>query len=157
SAVLISAPEEREGYEELDDRTEDRVLNFWQRMMQEFGNEEQYNKQLIERFHGSGDPEVVIVVDKLLTGFDEPRNTVLYLTRRLAHHTLLQAVARVNRLYEGKEFGYILDYAGILGELDRALNQYAALAGYDLEDLRGFFQSVREEVQALPQRHAALL
>src|SRR5262249_4102177 len=44
SAVLISAPEEREGYEELDDRTEDRVLNFWQRMMQEFGNEEQYNK-----------------------------------------------------------------------------------------------------------------
>src|SRR5690606_40451580 len=61
------------------------------------------------------EPEILIVVDKLLTGFDAPRNTVLYLARRLKDHSLLQAIARVNRLYEdesgskAKDFGYIID------------------------------------------------
>ena len=67
-------------------------------------------------------PEILIVVDKLLTGFDAPRNTVLYLCRGLREHTLLQAVARVNRLCEGKEFGYVVDYEGTLGDLDQALD-----------------------------------
>jgi type I restriction enzyme R subunit len=54
------------------------------------------------------------VVDKLLTGFDAPKNVVLYLTRKLNGHTLLQAIARVNRVAEDKEFGYIIDYYGVL-------------------------------------------
>ena len=49
----------------------------------------------------------------LLTGFDAPRNTVLYLTKMLKGHSLLQAIARVNRLYDGKDFGYIIDYRGV--------------------------------------------
>jgi type I restriction enzyme R subunit len=102
------------------------------------------------------------VVDKLLTGFDAPRNTVLYLTRKLKEHTLLQAIARVNRLYDDdegakpKEFGYIIDYAGILGELDQALTTYSAFEGFEEADLAGALTSINEEVRQLPQRHADL-
>jgi type I restriction enzyme R subunit len=76
---------------------------------------------------GSGDPEILIVVSKLLTGFDAPRNTVLYVCKPLREHNLLQAIARVNRFYEengeDKQFGFILDYEGLLGELDGALTE----------------------------------
>jgi type I restriction enzyme R subunit len=54
----------------------------------------------------------MVVVDKLLTGFDEPCNAVLYVDKPLKEHTLLQAIARVNRLAEGKDYGYIIDYRG---------------------------------------------
>jgi len=62
-------------------------------MMRRFGSEERYQKDIIERFKNADEPEIVIVVDKLLTGFDAPRNGVLYLTRSLKDHTLLQAIA----------------------------------------------------------------
>jgi type I restriction enzyme R subunit len=63
----------------------------------------------------------------LLTGFDEPKNTVLYLTRNLQSHKLLQAIARVNRIYPDKEFGYIIDYYGVIENLDDALQLYSSL------------------------------
>lgn len=97
--------------------------------------------------------ELLIVVRMLLTGFDEPRNTVLYVNRSLREHRLLQAVARVNRLHEEKDFGYILDYWGILGELDEALTSYDALSGYDDTDLQNAIQSVRDEVDKLGDYH----
>jgi type I restriction enzyme, R subunit len=59
------------------------------------------------------------VVYKLLTGFDAPNNTVFYMARYLEEHNLLQAIARVNRLFEGKDYGYVIDYVGILGTLNR--------------------------------------
>jgi len=68
----------------------------------------------------------------------------------------LQAIARVNRLFEGKDFGYIVDYASVLGELDRALGMYGALEGFDNEDIEGTLTSVREEVSKLPQRYSDL-
>ena len=77
-------------------------------MMDEHGNSKSYEKNIISRFKNQKDPEIIIVVDKLLTGFDEPKNTVLYLTRNLQSHKLLQAIARVNRIYPDKEFGYII-------------------------------------------------
>lgn len=91
----------------------------------------------------------------LLTGFDAPRNAVLYLTRPLKEHTLLQAIARVNRVYEGKDHGLILDYFGVLGHLDTALDLYTALDGkYDPADLEGVLTDIREAISMLPQRHA---
>jgi type I restriction enzyme R subunit len=162
SEVIISPPDTREGNEETDDNPTDEVVAFWERMMKRYGSEEEYNKQLINQFKYGDDPEILIVVDKLLTGFDAPRNTVLYLTRTLREHTLLQAIARVNRLYDDdegkqpKEFGYIIDYAGILGELDQALTTYSALDGFDEADLSGALVSIQEEVKNLPQRHADL-
>ena len=131
-------------------------IRFWKEMMAQFGNEEEYNKQLINRFKNGPEPEIIIVVDKLLTGFDAPRNTVLYLCKTLKEHSLLQAIARVNRLHEGKEFGYIVDYANILGELDQALNLYNEFEGYDEKDIEGTLTSVRSEIDKLPQRYSNL-
>ncbi|MEW8333829.1 MAG: type I restriction endonuclease subunit R [Candidatus Thiodiazotropha sp.] len=161
SEVVISGPDTREGYDDVDKDSTDEVVKFWQRMMKRYGSEEEYNKQIINQFKYGDEPEILIVVDKLLTGFDAPRNTVLYLTRILREHTLLQAIARVNRIYEDdsgtyKEFGYIVDYASILGELDKSLAMYSELEGFEEEDLVGTLISVQEEVEQLPQRYSDL-
>ncbi|MDF5386854.1 HsdR family type I site-specific deoxyribonuclease [Vibrio parahaemolyticus] len=154
--VVISGPDTREGHDEVDEGPTDEVGKFWNKMMKRFGSEEEYTKQIINQFKYGDDPEILIVVDKLLTGFDAPRNTVLYLCRTLREHTLLQAIARVNRLYEGKEFGYIIDYASVLGELDKALTMYEAFEGFDEDDLAGTLTSINEEVFKLPQRYSDL-
>lgn len=156
SEVVISSPDMREGYEETDDETSDEVVKFWQKMMKRFGSEEEYTKQLINQFKHGSEPEILIVVSKLLTGFDAPRNTVLYLCRILKEHTLLQAIARVNRLFEGKDFGYIVDYASVLGELDKALTMYSAFEGFDETDLVGTLISINNEIEKLPGRYSDL-
>lgn len=156
SEVVISPPDMREGYEETDDEPTDEVVKFWQKMMKRYGNEEEYTKQLINQFKHGSEPEILIVVDKLLTGFDAPRNTVLYLCRILRDHTLLQAIARVNRLHDGKEFGFIVDYASVLGELDKALTMYSAFEGFDESDLVGTLTSISSEIEKLPDRYSDL-
>ena len=156
SEVVISPPDAREGYEETDEEPTDEVVRFWQKMMKRYGGEEEYAKRIINRFRHGEEPEILIVVSKLLTGFDAPRNTVIYLCKELKEHTLLQAIARVNRIYENKEFGYVVDYVGLLGELDRALTMYSAFEGFDEEDLAGTLASVHAEVAKLPQRYSDL-
>lgn len=89
-------------------------------------------------------------VDKLLTGFDEPRNTVLYIDKPLKQHNLIQAIARVNRLHSNKQFGYLIDYRGILKELDATIEKYQNLAertqdGFDIEDLKGMYNRMDTE------------
>lgn len=164
SEVIISPPDSREGYDEVDAEPSDEVVLFWQKMMKRYGSEEAYNTQITSRFLYGDEPEILIVVSKLITGFDAPRNTVMYLCRTLREHSLLQAIARVNRLYENetlgaeKEFGYIVDYSSILGELDKALNMYAeaGLEDFDEEDLQGTLTSIYDEVAKLPQRYSDL-
>ncbi|MES2615644.1 MAG: HsdR family type I site-specific deoxyribonuclease [Bdellovibrionota bacterium] len=156
--VLISSPDLREGYENTEDDVSGEVQAFWKKMMSRFGKPEAYDEQLRTAFKNSDDPQIIIVVDKLLTGFDAPKNTVLYICRSLKEHTLLQAIARVNRLYEGKEFGYVIDYYGVLGKLDDALDMYSneALAEFEKEDLIGTFTHIAKEVEKLPQKHSEL-
>jgi type I restriction enzyme R subunit len=160
SAIVISPPDENEGNEEVDQESKDLVRRFWSQMMAKYKTEEEYNRQIIDAFKGSGDPEILIVVSKLLTGFDAPRNTVLYVCKSLKEHNLLQAIARVNRLYEDggteKQFGFIVDYEGLLGELDSALTTYSAFEGYEAADLAGTVHDVREEIRKLPQLHDQL-
>ncbi len=156
SEIVISPPDMREGYEETDDETTDEVVKFWQKMMNRYGSEEEYTRQLINQFKHGSEPEILIVVDKLLTGFDAPRNAILYLCRKLREHTLLQAIARVNRLHEGKEFGFIVDYESILGELDKALTMYSAFEGFDESDLVGTLTSINSEIEKLPGRYSDL-
>lgn len=160
SAIVISPPDENEGNEEIDQESKDLVRRFWSQMMARYKTEEEYNRQIIDAFKGSGDPEILIVVSKLLTGFDAPRNTVLYVCKSLKEHNLLQAIARVNRLYEDggteKQFGFIVDYEGLLGELDSALTTYSAFEGYEAADLAGTVHDVREEIRKLPQLHDQL-
>jgi len=89
SAVLISPIDEREGEDSAYEKSSEKENRFWKRMMDEHGNSKTYEKNIINRFQHQKNPEIIIVVDKLLTGFDEPKNTVLYLTRNLQGHKLL--------------------------------------------------------------------
>ena len=156
SEVIISSPDTREGHQEVGEGPTDAVGQFWEKQMKRFGSEEKYTRQVIDQFKNGEEPEILIVVDKLLTGFDAPKNTVLYLCRKLREHTLLQAIARVNRVCEDKDFGYIVDYAGILGDLDEALTMYDALEGFNEEDIAEALISVYEKVNLLPQQHSDL-
>ena len=90
--------------EEVFEKSEDLIKRFWDSKMNEFGTPRKYEDTIISRFKNQKEPEIIIVVDKLLTGFDEPKNVVLYITRNLKSHTLLQAIARVNRVAENKDF-----------------------------------------------------
>lgn len=157
--VLISAPDDREGDDDVHKENKLEVVKFWRSMVGNSGrfkDEADYNKILIQRFKYGEEPDIIIVVDKLLTGFDAPRNIVLYLTRRLKEHTLLQAIARVNRVWEGKDYGYVIDYAGVLHGLSEALDIYGSLAGFDREDLDGMLIDVSAETARLPQLHSEL-
>ncbi|MDR0517610.1 MAG: type I restriction endonuclease subunit R [Fibromonadaceae bacterium] len=83
--------------------------------------------------------KLLIVVDKLLTGFDAAPCTYLYIDKSMHDHGLFQAICRVNRLDgEGKDFGYIVDYKQLFGDLANALNKYTAGAfeGYDVDDIK---------------------
>lgn len=154
--LLISAPDDREGEEDAFEESDDKVKAFYNAMMDKYGNQEKYEKAIINSFKKQDEPEIIIVVDKLLTGFDAPRNQVLYLTRNLKEHTLLQAIARVNRLYPGKDYGYIIDYYGNLENLDDALHTYAGLEEYDPEELIGTLTNIAKEIEKLPQAHSEL-
>ncbi|MEX3897347.1 type I restriction endonuclease subunit R [Paraburkholderia sp. BR10954] len=159
SEVLISPPDTREGFDDVDERANigrPDVVEFWAHMMKRFGSDERYQKDLIERFKNADEPEIIIVVDKLLTGFDAPRNGVLYLTRSLKDHTLLQAIARVNRVYEGKDYGLIVDYYGIIDHLGEALEVYTA----SKEELKAHLEFVLTDIdkgwQNLDQLHSQI-
>jgi type I restriction enzyme R subunit len=156
SEVLISSIDEREGEESAYEKSTEKENQFWKKMMDEHGNSKSYEKNIISRFKNQKDPEIIIVVDKLLTGFDEPKNTVLYLTRNLQSHKLLQAIARVNRIYPDKEFGYIIDYYGVIENLDDALQLYSSFEDFDDVDLAGTLTNISDEIKKLPQKHSDL-
>lgn len=156
SELVISPPDDREGEDSAYRKTSDLVKSFWHKMMDEHGNSKKYQQNIVNRFTNEDHPEIIIVVDKLLTGFDAPRNTVLYLTRKLQKHTLLQAIARVNRIYPDKDYGYVVDYYGVLVELDDALDLYSSFDEFDAEDLEGTLVDINIEAQKLPQKHSEL-
>ena len=89
-------------------------------------NYDAYEDSVTGRFTDpDGDVDLLIVKDKLLTGFDAPIAAVLYVDKKLQDHTLLQAIARVNRVYTDKDFGLVVDYIGIFKKLNSALDLYS--------------------------------
>lgn len=154
SEVIMSAPDTREGEEDAFDVSDDKVKKFWNARIDKYGTQDKYEKSVIGSFKKQDFPEIIIVVDKLLTGFDAPRNIALYLTRQLKEHTLLQAIARVNRVYPGKDYGYIIDYFGNLENLDNAIQTYSGDNMFDAEDLAGSWTNIGEEIKKLPQVHS---
>ena len=87
--------------------------------------------------------KLLIVVDKLLTGFDAPPATYLYIDKQMQDHGLFQAICRVNRLDgDDKEYGYIIDYKDLFKSLEGAVHDYTsgALDGYDKEDVAGLLE-----------------
>jgi type I restriction enzyme, R subunit len=160
SAVIISPPDTREDNDSVNEANLSEVQRFWKDMMGMYGTPKNYQDKLIEKFKGDDNdaPDLLIVVDKLLTGFDAPRNAVLYIDKRLKEHNILQAIARVNRVFENKDYGLVIDYRGIFGEMNQALEIYAAMEreGFDREDIEGALVDVRLEIAKLPTLHAAV-
>ncbi|MBD2269382.1 HsdR family type I site-specific deoxyribonuclease [Anabaena sp. FACHB-1391] len=92
--------------------------------------------------------QLLIVVDKLLTGFDAPPATYLYIDKKMRDHGLFQAVCRVNRLdSEDKEYGYIIDYKDLFASLEKSVQDYtsAAFADYDIADIAGLLSNRLEK------------
>lgn len=90
----------------------------------EFQKAKTEEQEIIRRFKEEQDPQILIVCDKLIKGFDAPVEQVMYLDKPLKEHTLLQAIGRVNRRMQNKEYGLVVDYWGLLTELNDALNMY---------------------------------
>jgi len=159
SAVVISPPDTREGNTDVDETNLPLVQDWWKKNVT--GDPQDYEKDIIEDFGTDGPPDILIVVDKLLTGFDEPRNAVLYIDKQLKGHNLIQAIARVNRLHPQKNFGYLIDYRGILKELDTAIRDYQNFedqtqGGFAIEDIEGLYSNVDTEYKKLPSLHDKL-
>lgn len=160
SAVVMSSPDTREGNTEVDESSAPEVVQWWNSHVGS-QDEQVYTKQVIERFATDDNLKLLIVVDKLLTGFDEPKNTVLYIDKPLKGHNLIQAIARVNRLHPKKQFGLLIDYRGILAELDTTIQKYQDLAsrtqgGYDINDIAGLYNQMSTEYKRLPQLYKQL-
>ncbi len=154
SVVAMSPPDTREGHDTVDGESKDIVQNWWK---ENVGNQDEkaYTQHIIDEFGKDDGPDIMIVVDKLLTGFDEPKNTVLYIDKPLKQHNLIQAIARVNRLHQKKQFGYLIDYRGILKELDASIASYQELeerikGGFDIDDLKGLYSRMDTEYKKLP-------
>ena len=157
-AVVISAPDMREGADDVDESLDDDVCAFWQRMMKTYGDQDTYEETLKEQFK-HGDIDILIVCSKLLTGFDAPLTQVLYIDKELKEHGLLQAIARTNRLYDGKDFGWIIDYRGLLKKLDDAMEIYggAGLENFDTEDIKGVVVDVMASISRVREAYSQLM
>lgn len=109
-----------------------------------------HQKQVIRNFTKPMDEDptsFLIVKDMLLTGFDAPIAQVMYIDRSLKDHTLMQAIARVNRTYKGKACGYVVDYYGLSDYLTDALNQFSS------EDVEGTYHTLKDEIPRLKAAH----
>jgi len=110
---------------------------------------EQFEREVRKKFVEEPDQmKLLIVVDKLLTGFDAPPATYLYIDKKMQDHTLFQAICRVNRLDgEDKEYGYIIDYMDLFKSLEKAVADYTseAFANYDREDVDGLLKNRLEK------------
>ena len=159
TAVVISPPDQREGYEDLEDESKDRVLKFWNKLIEGFSDSQRYDDIIKDEFVNGDELDLIIVVDKLLTGFDAPRASVLYVDKPMKEHTLLQAIARVNRIYDGKDYGLIVDYRGLIEQLDSAMETYSGsgLENYDSEDIQGALVDVINIIGKLRSAYSQLL
>lgn len=157
-AVVISPPDMREGVNDADEGADDLVVSFWNKMMQQYGDADRYEEAIKNRFC-DGEIDILIVCSKLLTGFDAPLCQVLYIDKELKEHGLLQAIARTNRLHEGKDYGLIVDYRGLIEKLDTAMDMYsgAGLENFDGGDLKGVVVDVMAAVGNLRSAYTQLV
>ncbi len=148
SAAEIKGEESGEG---LTERL--RQYEIYRRMLADWFNEapekavnrvEEFELAVKKKFIDEpGQMKLLIVVDKLLTGFDAPPATYLYIDKQMRDHGLFQAICRVNRLDgDDKEYGYIVDYKDLFKSLEGAVHDYTsgALDGYDKEDVAGLLE-----------------
>lgn len=142
-AVVISFGDKPEGDNDSSTPNSIKIINTYynEHVKPMFGdNVEMYDETVCNRFKSEdGDINLLIVKDKLLTGFDAPIAGVLYIDKPIQQHSLLQAVARVNRVYKGKDFGLLVDYYGVFMKLNQAIDMYddaeSGFANFDAQDI----------------------
>ena len=162
--VVITFGDKREGDD--DDVTTaaiKKIKNYHDKYVKPlFGdNDEKYTDSVCDDFKNpDGDINMLIVKDMLLTGFDAPVAGVLYVDKTLQEHNLLQAIARVNRVYKGKDFGLIVDYWGIFKKLRAAVDLYddaeSSMNLYDQSDIEDAILGPVDEKNKLEQAHQEL-
>ena len=157
-AVVISPPDMRESVDDTDEGTDNMVIEYWEKMMKQYGDADTYEEAMKNKFC-DGEIDILIVCSKLLTGFDAPVCQVLYIDKELKEHGLLQAIARTNRLRDGKEYGLIVDYRGLIQKLDAAMDMYsgAGLENFEGRDLRGVVIDVLEALGQLRTAYTNLI
>lgn len=107
----------------------------------------QHKKAIADFTDPKGSTTFLIVKDMLLTGFDAPIAQVMYIDRSLKDHTLMQAIARVNRNFKGKACGYVVDYYGLSDHLTEALEQFSS------DDTEGTYYTLKDEIPKLKAAH----
>jgi type I restriction enzyme R subunit len=93
------------------------------------------------------DPKMVIVVDMLLTGFDVPCLHIMYFDKPIKNHNLVQAIARVNRVFKGKQAGLIVDYIGIADDLRKSLSKYT------IETIKEVLTDINQVINVLKEKY----
>jgi type I restriction enzyme R subunit len=161
TAVVISPENVKEG-DELTGENKEKIRSFFKEEVEPlFGhNYEEYGEWAKNSFIGGEDVDMLIVKDMLLTGFDAPVAAVLYVDKPMREHALLQALARVNRVYPGKDFGLIVDYWGIFSKLNTAMDMYAdeksGMDGYDQADIENAILGAVDQKRKLERAHSEL-
>jgi type I restriction enzyme R subunit len=120
------------------------IRDYLEEMQMEYGTKDwkEIHQKVIENFKAGKEPRILIVTDMLITGFDSPNLWVMYLDKPLKEHRVLQAIARTNRPFLNKKFGLIVDYIGVLKELEKAFEKFEAR---DSEDLRVVIRDLEKE------------
>jgi len=163
-AVVITPNTAKEGDDEQNTpQTLKTIADFFRKEVDPLykNNYEAYEESVTGEFTDpEGDIDLLIVKDKLLTGFDAPVAAVLYVDKKLQDHTLLQAIARVNRVFDNKDFGLIVDYIGIFKKLNSALDLYSddqsGMNTFDKADIQNAISAVSEEKNKLETAHSNL-
>ena len=163
-AVVITPNTAKEGDDEQNTpQTLKTIADFFRKEVDPLykNNYEAYEESVTGEFTDpEGDIDLLIVKDKLLTGFDAPVAAVLYVDKKLQDHTLLQAIARVNRVFDNKDFGLIVDYIGIFKKLNSALDLYSddqsGMNTFDKADIQNAISAVLEEKNKLETAHSNL-
>jgi len=144
----IKGEESGEGYTE-----KLRQYEIYKQMLADYFNEdpdqainrvEEFEKDVKKKFvYEPAQMKLLIVVDKLLTGFDAPSATYLYIDKNMQDHGLFQAICRVNRLDDDKEYGYIIDYKDLFKSLENSIDIYTSEAfdAYEQEDVAGLLEN----------------
>ncbi len=162
--VVITFGDKREGDD--DDNTTSaikKIKEYHEKIVKPlFGdNDEKYDESVCDDFKNSeGDINMLIIKDKLLTGFDAPIAGVLYIDKSMQGHSLLQAIARVNRVYKGKDFGLIVDYWGVFSKLNKAIDLYndaeSGFYQFDNIDIEDAIYGPVDEKNKLSESHKAM-
>lgn len=127
------------------------IRDYFERLQEKYGTKDvkAIHRRIIEDFKTREYPKILIVTDMLITGFDAPNLWAMYLDKPLKEHRILQAIARTNRPYSNKKFGLIVDYIGVLRDLEKAFEHFEKS---DVSELKIVIRDLEEEKELFVEK-----